>query len=128
MPGTHIGSIGAVPSGSYFHARVLPCPVGNCEDFDYKSASIIDTNYSVLDELGFNLYPNPTNSDLTIELDNEIGEQYEIFIYDITGRSLLYDTFNGRTNVIDVRKFVQGSYLLTLKTPNNIGYKKFIKL
>jgi Secretion system C-terminal sorting domain len=68
------------------------------------------------------LYPNPTHDILYIETDLIFSE---IIVRDMAGKQIL--KFNDNEKNINTSYLANGTYLILLKTKNNIYAKKFIK-
>ncbi|MDB4923151.1 S8 family peptidase [Mucilaginibacter sp.] len=74
----------------------------------------------------FTLYPNPVSNQLNI-LSGEL-KNYELKLYDVTGRLSLKTTFNGLQNVIPI-SLTPGVYLFTIDFNGKILYNgKIIKI
>lgn len=71
-------------------------------------------------ESSFNLFPNPNNGLFTIELPNDLTENADLFIYDITGAMVLKQSIEAQTNSIsiDLTTLPKGSYIVRLITIN----------
>jgi hypothetical protein len=69
----------------------------------------------VLDHgLGYNIYPNPATSQLTIEVDAEVAIE-EIALVDAMGRLVLREALeNQGKNTIDISAFPSGMYVIQL--------------
>ena len=72
--------------------------------------------------LEVNLFPNPTNSLLNIETEQELKT---ITIYNSLGAEMVYKTLSPKS--IDVSSFSSGVYFLIIKTSSGIVRKKFVK-
>ena len=70
------------------------------------------------------VYPNPTNSIVTIESSNKNIEQLKVI--DITGRTIYQENIISKKQIIDVSKFPKGIYLLNIKTINDVIIKKLL--
>lgn len=76
-----------------------------------------------LTELEFNIFPNPTNEMLTINVENnEIIN--EILITDVNGRIVMTSTF---AKQISVAELEEGMYFLNINTAEGISTRSFIK-
>jgi hypothetical protein len=73
-----------------------------------------------------NIYPNPVNSELTVELSP--GEVKSIEIFDLTGKSLYFIQPNIGRIKIDVGSLNPGLYILRLRLQNSSVQTKLIKL
>ncbi|TXE20004.1 T9SS type A sorting domain-containing protein [Psychroserpens burtonensis] len=89
-----------------------------------------DTLLSI-DELdtssSFNVYPNPTNSILHIELnDSPTNVTYEIF--DILGKQIISEILeSGNSSKIDVSAWNSGLYLIKISNGDQTETKRFVK-
>jgi hypothetical protein len=79
-------------------------------------------NESVNKSVELILFPNPTESQLTLNTDLEIGK---ILLLDITGKQMILIKKN--TNTINVNNLPNGIYFLKLITNERTITKKFIK-
>ncbi|MGE3825041.1 MAG: T9SS type A sorting domain-containing protein, partial [Bacteroidia bacterium] len=70
------------------------------------------------------LYPNPANTQLTIQTN--INGKSDYFIYDLTGSLLQSGSFI-QAKTIDVKGFAEGVYVIQLQTEQGIVSKKFVK-
>ena len=71
-----------------------------------------------------NIYPNPVQNELFIELDNQ--EVTNITIIDYSGRVVQVMT-NNTANSIDVSNLTQGIYILKISTKEGVFTNRFIK-
>jgi spore coat protein CotH len=75
---------------------------------DCKKVSGINDDFSAYNDL--KISPNPTNDILTISNNNfTVGK---ITMYDLTGKIMLYATFDTLEVILDISSFPQGLYLL----------------
>ncbi|MDF1694261.1 MAG: M43 family zinc metalloprotease [Saprospiraceae bacterium] len=77
-----------------------------------------------LDEDGFNAYPNPASTDLTIESEDVIQSMK---VLDITGKVVASRNVNATQTKLDVTTFQPGVYLISIHTEDEVVTKKFIK-
>lgn len=74
------------------------------------------------------LQPNPTADYLTIDLKNLTLTEPQLLIYDLNGLIMFKQNgFTGRKQVVDVRQFSDGMYLLRITGKEGELIKKFIK-
>ncbi|MBW6484180.1 MAG: T9SS type A sorting domain-containing protein [Vicingaceae bacterium] len=68
-----------------------------------------------------NLFPNPTNDNLTIShnLETKNGVVY-LEIMDVMGRILINKTINNTNNQIDVKQLSSGLYFFTVSQNGNV--------
>ncbi len=68
-------------------------------------------------QLTFDIFPNPTSDFVNIRMDNISGNNYEVSIYDNTGRMIISDEINhtdGINNQYDLRPYPKGLYLIEI--------------
>jgi len=91
--------------------------LNGCTDSATFSVGGIVSVASIVGHPGFNLYPNPTDVNLTITLPNgSESADYQIKIFDVTGREIPpseYPLFGKQNSAfIDVSRFSSGLYFL----------------
>ena len=74
------------------------------------------SDVSDLKQNKFNIFPNPTNGLLNIELGNT--ETHIISIYNVLGQILLSESVNAISTVIDLSSFEKGVYMIELVCQN----------
>ena len=84
---------------------------------------IVSTSHKELIE--FNVFPNPAQNQLTIELANGSNE-YQLEIIDLAGRSV-YSTTLKQSGNINVSELAQGTYFVRLNSDTETGVTRFIK-
>ncbi|WP_165903777.1 T9SS type A sorting domain-containing protein [Hymenobacter gummosus] len=67
--------------------------------------------------LGFEVYPNPSQGELTLRLPVAVGPQATVELRDLTGRCLLRAALPA-TGKLDVRQLPKGLYALSLHLPD----------
>ena len=73
----------------------------------------------------FNIYPNPVNDKLYIEVEAEVKE---VVVYDIFGRHQITETPSHQGNVtVDVADLKSGVYFIQIKTEEGNITKRFVK-
>jgi len=74
------------------------------------------------------LYPNPTNSELFIDLDEKYYTHNTVLtIYNSFGQRVLYKPLNRKQILINVTSFKQGVYLIQIQNEQIILTRSFIK-
>lgn len=78
------------------------------------------------------IFPNPTTNDISIPVFLSENSDISIAIYDINGRFIKsifsgHQSFGNHLFSSSVQELSQGVYLVQLRTPNAILYKKFVK-
>jgi hypothetical protein len=106
-------------------------------DFDGKYTysdiiSLAHTSSSDQSEL-LNLYPNPTNSEINLEIYSPVDGFVEVEIVDMFGRTVINQKSEVKMGndvlVYDVSSLAAGAYFskVSFITTGNTGYKRFIK-
>lgn len=80
---------------------------------DWCTGASIDENTN---EIGFTVYPNPSNEVMTIEWDGE--KLMTIEVYDFTGRRVSFDEIQGSKFILNKKNLNNGVYLLKLTESN----------
>jgi hypothetical protein len=76
-----------------------------------------------LAETAINIFPNPTNDNLTIETT----QKATIEILNIQGQIIKTAKSDGKETTIDLRNLSSGVYIIKAKTERGVAVKKFIK-
>lgn len=88
-------------------------------------------SFAVNGDLQLNIYPNPTNEILTIELDAStalsITKNYKIEIVNIFGEVVLNQIASANNLSLNINNFKSGIYFIQLKINNSTVRKKIIK-
>ena len=85
-----------------------------------------ETGVSAFGDDRARIYPNPANDKLNIEIPCISGLAY-IFIYDLTGRTVLStETYDVKTEV-NISDINPGTYVLKVLAPNCTKTFKFVK-
>lgn len=109
--------------------------VYNCVADTFKIFTVPDVGLNELDnELGFKVYPNPTENNITVSFQLLVPEKNAaLFVLDVYGRSI--PVFNSHSldagkNSINLNcaelSMANGVYFLTLKLNNRAVFKKFV--
>ncbi|MDI6832879.1 MAG: T9SS type A sorting domain-containing protein [Bacteroidales bacterium] len=79
-----------------------------------------------------NIYPNPVQDKLNIEINGLIDNDLSIEFFDINGEKLLNKNFNNNSDVIyetiDLSNYANGVYFIIIKSNNLIKTEKIIKV
>jgi hypothetical protein len=93
--------------------NILYSNVGDCSTFGGVRIE------EQLDENNLTIYPNPSSSNLTIELiDINTSFKAQVYINDITGKEVYSTSISSTINNIDVSSFKSGLYLLKIVSNN----------
>ncbi len=74
-----------------------------------------------------NIYPNPTNSFLTLEMHENNDPAIKVNIFDMMGRRVISEYITESENKIDVQKLISGTYFAKIQFSNSTQIFKFIK-
>ncbi len=93
----------------------------------YEGDSLTNINSSKIESFSsFNLFPNPTENDLHIELNENSSGKYSI--YNDLGQLVLQDRFNDKkTFQISLIELPKGIYTIKIEESNAMGSLRFIK-
>ncbi|MEP3837159.1 MAG: leucine-rich repeat domain-containing protein [Algibacter sp.] len=76
-------------------------------------------------ELGFSIYPNPTNG--VVSIQSQQLNNAQVSVYDLNGRALLSKPLNGTSSEINISNMASGVYLLKVQVENSEFVKRIIK-
>jgi hypothetical protein len=76
-------------------------------------------------ELALNIYPNPTNDLITIEI-SQPGQHF-IEVTSLHGKLLYNSRMKGPSHQIDLSSFEKGLYFITIRSRDNVSTEKIIK-
>jgi endonuclease I len=77
-----------------------------------------DVNYISENERIIHVWPNPAGETVTIELPDQLPDNYKIKIVNVSGRVLMEKSVMGKPVVVDVTSFETGYYLLIVSVSN----------
>ena len=117
-------SFGLRPNEFYlFTDKQLPLP-----EKDILQADLITSVPEEVDEDGFAIYPNPTNSSLVVELPKEMaGAEYRVL--DVTGRVIFEGKGSSNLSILglDLAGIQPGMYIFEAFDTRRVLHKRFIK-
>lgn len=115
-------SRGRYPDASYFYYEM--------HSSTPKSSNVQDTKTKDIELIinSIEVYPNPTSSLINISINNQQGiSNYQIMLYDLTGKLLIKEHFTKDLNSIDISSVPNGMYFLSIIENDNRTVKKIIK-
>ncbi|WP_055445843.1 choice-of-anchor Q domain-containing protein [Lacinutrix mariniflava] len=74
----------------------------------------------------FNMFPNPSNGTININLDNTISGEIKMEIVSITGQVIKTMALSSGNNRLDVSELSSGIYVINIRTANNSISKKLV--
>ncbi len=112
------------PTGNvYYQVEIVnpnTCTPTKSTNYSSSKSNIVTNNQGSLIELSeevMRIYPNPTNSELTIEISNGlIGKDYSIT--DFSGRELRRSVFNSTQEKIELNSLSNGVYFIQVRGSN----------
>ena len=132
------GNNANLPTGNFSATSNPDLACVQVDDMDYSTTNwtSIDsaTSFSIdcsgttsileMEKQDVNIYPNPVQNELFIELEN--GQITEANILDLSGKTIK-SMVNNNANSIDVSSLKQGVYILRVYTASGVSTKRFIK-
>ena len=105
---------------------------------DSNGCTIIDSVYVIITGISseiisnsFNLFPNPANTLINLNISTNKSKEITIIIYnnigDVVLRKDMVINSGNNSHTFDVRQFAFGLYFVKLQKNNDISYIKFIK-
>ena len=83
-------------------------------------------------DLSFDLFPNPTQSQLTIELNQSTQQRISFQIFDVVGKLVQEAQFINNNSYlkeqVDVSRLAAGSYEVMLSDGEFFGRARFVKM
>lgn len=72
------------------------------------------------------LYPNPATDKITLEIPHTVAENWEMVIYDLTGKSVMSTSLISEKQEVSIKGFTPGFYCAVLRNGQNVYTKKFV--
>lgn len=98
----------------------------NDATYNYKTRKSINGISNIKANSSFNVYPNPANDYLNIQLDKQPLTSYQLIVSDILGRKLINKTENKQLTSIDVKSLNSGTYFLQIIENGKTTARKFV--
>lgn len=83
-------------------------------------------NLNKNDSYEFNIYPNPTNGELTVSL-NYLNENTFMDVFNNLGQVIYHKKISNLNTTIDLKEYVEGVYFIKITNNINSSVLKFIK-
>ncbi|MCB0401367.1 MAG: T9SS type A sorting domain-containing protein [Flavobacteriales bacterium] len=74
-----------------------------------------------------NIYPNPTQNSITIDLGTEASPNTTLTLYDLLGKTMHRQRISNRKTVVNMADLAQGIYLVQISNPKGNKVLKVIK-
>jgi hypothetical protein len=81
---------------------------------------IVGVNEVVNNTIEMKYYPNPASNNVTIEVKNVEGVNYEAFFYDLKGQLLKSESLRSTTTNVNVSNFNNGVYVVRIMNGNEV--------
>jgi hypothetical protein len=95
-----------------------------------RESGSVATDEPALAESKINMFPNPVNTELNVQLELEdVNEQVEVKIIDATGRTMqanIYENFRTQQLTFNTEKYAAGTYFLHVRTSEGVSSKRFV--
>ena len=100
-----------------------------CGDYFVTETFTINSNSVTEAELAnVNIFPNPAQTNLNIQLTNSESDMIKMDVLDINGKLIMSNTFSSSRHTLDVSSIVAGTYLIRLRSDEASYYKKIVIL
>ena len=124
--GHELGFVRGIMYYSHDNWKLIPRDLLDIDNWGY-----VETDTSSINEIDvrFNLqvFPNPTNSELFVSLEQEKNETINVQIFDLSGKVLLEERFSGNRHQLNVKNLDRGLYIMKLVSASWSTSKQFIK-
>jgi len=90
--------------------------------------TLVSTENPINDNSQIQIYPNPTNADITIDWQQATNGTLNIF--DKTGRLIFTKNISQDTDnlTFNSSELATGIYMIQFKSANNVAVKRFVKM
>lgn len=107
-------NVGGIWNNSQYSGSWMIRPIVSMNDVFLSAVNV---------EVKFDVFPNPTSNEVTIETSSI---KNKLILYDISGKLILVENFNSNKTRINLSNFKNGTYILELRNNNGNFYKKLI--
>ena len=98
------------------------------QGFNQSKLTVTAINEMIGLEMNISVYPNPTSDYLSIEANTDQQKEFQINLYDLSGKLILQKDFFTGKETINMQEFKPAIYILKICTNNtNIKTYKVIK-
>ncbi len=115
-------------SSANFNLQTVCCYIGYCNDLDITvvcPSLPVEESYN---DITFEIYPNPTQSILALDVSSKIKSDTKYAIYDLYGRQIKTgEVPTDALYLIDVTDLANGLYLIRVSVDDIFSGKSFIK-
>lgn len=122
LTGTDVGTLTTLDNGSFANWLVDSLKGNETRIFRLNQTTKV---WNELDNMGINLFPNPAQSVLNLEIYEAISGG-QIRVFDLTGKDLLKFPFIGSRFQMDTKSWTSGSYFLEICTEKGKMVKRVV--
>lgn len=97
-------------------------------DFTRANTQTIVLSSEDENKILFSVYPNPTNEEVIVKLNEGKVSQYFASLMDITGKLLLYQSINSPSFILSLSQFNAGTYFLRIGNESKSSLVKILKI
>ncbi|PLX22349.1 MAG: hypothetical protein C0599_06560 [Salinivirgaceae bacterium] len=115
-----------------YNGAATPCETGfsygEVEDYNINitdGKSYLSSNDLNLENLEYNIYPNPAYDKLNIEADRQ--DDFNIEVYNMNGQKVMETTYVISGGQLDVGALQNGVYMLQIRTDQKVEILRFVK-
>lgn len=95
-------------------------------DIQLDTTLVLGFEKTKVEKIAFNLFPNPANDFIQIELNNSDKESVTVTFVDVLGNVLLQDSFNTNFSRININDISKGMYFVSLRINNKTNVQKIV--
>jgi lysyl endopeptidase len=100
----------------------------NVLTLDGTYGSCGQVSLTVNENVGVNIYPNPTNGLFTVSLGSMAADVESVQVYDVTGRVLFTTTDISTEIILNLMDEVPGVYYVRINTPSLVITRKIVRM
>jgi len=93
----------------------------------YFSQGLLSIDITIITSVGVTIFPNPTNGILEVQLDEAIGEQKSIAIFDSYGKMCSSEMLCQTNTKLDISHLNNGIYYYRIQTEKGVITGQFLK-
>lgn len=76
--------------------------------------------------LGLTIYPNPSNGQVNLKLENSTSKEFKVVVYNLVGEMVHTSLKNASSPQVDLSALVDGSYFVEVTSDNSKTVKKLV--
>ena len=109
-------SVQGINTNSCMNTATITQSISTCTGF---------SNLNKNDGFDFNIYPNPTNGELTVSI-NSLNENTFVDVFDNLGQVIYHEKISNLNTTIDLNEYVAGVYFIKISTNISSSTLKFV--